>query len=111
MFRRIQRLRHLLSKRMIRSIIRWLQPGAERFYCHNGKLLCVSGGAQKYYCNICLGPAKRSEQCDRYACLNCDCWLENLCRDSQCSFCRDQSSTPKSCSDFQTNEKHSSPEN
>lgn len=101
MFRRTRRFRSLISKRIIRNIIRWLQPGAERFYCHNGKLLCVSPG-RKYYCNFCLGPAKRSEQHDRYACLNCNRWLEDLCIDPQCSLCYTQIvATPAECQDLQ----------
>ncbi len=105
MIYRMLKFYNLTSKKIIRIIVRWLQPGAERFYCYNGRLLYVSpnkkSDTQRYYCNFCLKPAKRSEQHDRYACMNCNLWLENLCLDQKCLFCYNKTPlTPAECRDL-----------
>lgn len=83
-----------LRKKSIEWIIRFLQPGAEKFSCPNGKLLCVLD-SHKYYCNLCLRQAKRSDDWDCYCCLQCNIWLEDNCKDEHCNICIQKINKPK----------------
>lgn len=73
-------------RKIKKTIIEYLQPGASRFYCYNGKLLVVSPG-RNYYCNICLSKATYIETHDAYKCTNCNLWLEESCKDQDCNYC------------------------
>jgi hypothetical protein len=86
--------------KIIKRVIRALQPGAERFYSANGKLLVVSPG-RYYHCNICLSKAVRSEIFDAFACLKCNDWLEDKCSDRDCNLCgKDRPTLPSECEDL-----------
>lgn len=82
------------KRKFTRKVIAWLQPGAERFYCKNGKLLVIGPPGKEYRCNHCFSVAER-DTCDRYACMNCNVWLERSCPDEDCHYCKDVTLTPR----------------
>lgn len=93
-------VKYKLTKKLVRNIIHVLQPGAEDFYCFNDKLLMIKN--KNYYCNYCLIKAVRSDQYDRYACLNCNQWLEDSCGDKNCwqKSCNQEIPLPNQCQEF-----------
>ena len=43
----------------------------------------------------CQMPTAYSEEYDCYYCDHCNIWLEDICTDRDCEFCKDRPLTPK----------------
>jgi hypothetical protein len=46
------------------------------------------------YCPTCLTYGARDSESDAFCCRRCDRWLEPLCGDPGCQFCRDRPAKP-----------------
>jgi len=47
----------------------------------------------------CNGNEKYSEEYDSYYCDTCNKWLEDICTDRECLFCKTRPATPKESND------------
>lgn len=48
-----------------------------------------------YKCLICGGKTIHIEKYDAYACLECNVWREDRCKDNQCEFCSSRPEFPR----------------